>query len=182
MQVSGVKFAFNPHRILLDRVTRVSVQDEKGNYQPLDFKKLYRVCLNLYAVEMINYVSNVTHGLLSIKPKDKNGKDLPDLNKAIIYTDKGSSKPRELKEWIALVQYMRSFADTNRNGISNIPPRYKSPEGRYQAEPSTDLKKRFANGNFITYGALIIGFIILCAFVFLIWLAVKKAKALVNRK
>ncbi|OGP90639.1 MAG: hypothetical protein A2031_02085, partial [Deltaproteobacteria bacterium RBG_19FT_COMBO_43_11] len=109
LQVSGVKFAFNPHRILLDRVTRVSVQDEKGNYQPLGFKKLYRVCLNLYAVEMINYVSNVTHGLLSIKPKDKNGKDLPDLNKAIIYTDKGSSKPRELKEWIALVQYMRSF-------------------------------------------------------------------------
>jgi 5'-nucleotidase/UDP-sugar diphosphatase len=182
LQISGIKFAFNPHRVLFDRVTRVSVQDEKGNYQPLDFKKLYRVCLNLDAAEMINYVSKVTYGLLSVKPKDKKGRTLPDLNKAIIYTDKGSSKPRELKEWIALVQYMRSFADTNRNGISNIPEKYRAPEGRNLAEPSKNIKNILANGNLITYGALIIGFIILCAFVCLIWLAVKKAKALVKRK
>ena len=79
LQVSGVKFAFNPHRILFDRVTQVSVQDEKGEYKPLDFKKLYRVCSNLYAAEMINYVSRVTYGLLSVKPKDKKGRALPDL-------------------------------------------------------------------------------------------------------
>ncbi len=178
LQVSGVKFAFNPHRILFDRITQVSIQDEKGDYKPLDFKKLYRVCSNLYAAEMINYVSRVTYGLLSVKPKDKKGRSLPDLNKAIIYTDKGSSQPRELKEWIALAQYMRSFKDANRNGILNIPEKYRASEGRYQAEPSTDLKKILANGNFITYGALIIGFIILCCLIFLIWLIIKKVRLL----
>ncbi|MGA2527234.1 MAG: bifunctional UDP-sugar hydrolase/5'-nucleotidase [Smithellaceae bacterium] len=178
LQVSGVKFAFNPHRILFDRVTQVSVQDEKGEYKTLDFKKLYRVCSNLYAAEMINYVSKVTYGLLSVKPKDKKGRALPDLNKAIIYTDKGSSKPQELKEWIALTQYMRSFTDTNRNGIPNIPGKYRAPEGRYQAEPSTDLKKILANGNFITYGALIIGIVFLCALIFLIVLVIKKVRPL----
>lgn len=181
LQVSGVKFAFNPHRILFDRVTQVSVQNEKGEYKPLDFKKLYRVCSNLYAAEMINYVSRVTYGLLSIKPKDKKGRTLPDLGKAIIYTDKGSAKPRELKEWIALAQYMRSFADTNRNGIPNIPEKYRAPEGRYQAEPSTDLKKIFANGNAITYGAPIIGFILLCALIILIVFVIKKVRPLLAK-
>jgi hypothetical protein len=127
---------------------------------------------------MINYVSKVTYGLLSVKPKDKKGRALPDLNKAIIYTDKGSSKPQELKEWIALTQYMRSFTDTNRNGIPNIPGKYRAPEGRYQAEPSTDLKKILANGNFITYGALIIGIVFLCALIFLIVLVIKKVRPL----
>ena len=178
LQVSGVKFAFNPHRILFDRVTQVSVQNEKGEYKPLDFKKLYRVCSNLYAAEMINYVSKVTYGLLSVKPKDNKGRTLPDLNKAIIYSDKGSSKPQELKEWIALTQYMRSFTDINHNGIPNIPEKYRAPEGRYQAEPSTDLKKILANGNAITYGALIIGIVFLCALIFLIVFVIKKVRPL----
>ena len=178
LQVSGVKFAFNPHRILFDRVTQVSVQNEKGNYKSLDFKKLYRVCANLYAAEMINYVSRATYGLLSVKPKDKKGRALPDLNKAIVYFDKSSSKGKELKEWIALAQYMRSFADTNRNRIPNIPEKYRAPEGRYQAEPSTDLKKIFANGNAITYGAPIIGFVLLCALIFLIVFVIKKVRPL----
>jgi 5'-nucleotidase / UDP-sugar diphosphatase len=181
LQVSGVKFAYNPHRILFDRVTRISVQDEKGEYKSLDYKKLYRVCSNLYAAEMINYVSKVTYGLLSVKPKDKKGRTLPDLGKAIIYSDKGSSKPRELKEWIALAQYMRSFTDTNHNGIPNIPEKYKSPEGRYQAEPSRNIINMVAGGNLITYGALIIGFLFLCALIFLIVFVIKKVRPLLEK-
>jgi large-conductance mechanosensitive channel len=73
---------------------------------------------------------------------------------------------------------MRSFTDTNRNGTPNIPGKYRAPEGRYQAEPSTDFKKILANGNFITYGVLIIGFIILCCLIFLIWLIIKKVRLL----
>lgn len=178
LQVSGVKFAFNPHRILFDRVTKVSVENEKGDYEPLDYNKLYRVCSNLYAAGMINYVSKVTYGLLSIKPKDKAGKALPDIKQAVIYMDKSAGKERELKQWIALAQYMRSFADTNKNGIPNIPEKYRAPEGRYQAEPSTALNKIIVGGNFITYGALIIGFIILCALIFLIALVIKKVRPL----
>ncbi len=181
LQVSGVKFAFNPYRILFDRVTQVSVQDEKGEYKPLDYKKLYRVCSNLYTAEMINYVSRATYGLLSVKPKDKKGRALLDLNKAIIYTDKGSSKPRELKEWIALTQYMRSFTDTNRNRIPNIPEKYRAPEGRYQAEPSTNLKNILANGNAVTYGALIIVILFLCALIFLIVFVIKKIRPLLAK-
>jgi 2',3'-cyclic-nucleotide 2'-phosphodiesterase (5'-nucleotidase family) len=173
LQISGVKFKFNPQRILFDRVTQVFVQDEKGDYKPLDPQNLYRVCSNLYTAGMINYVS---HGLISIKPKDKNGRALPDVKQAIIYTDKNSPKAAELKEWIALVQYMRSFKDTNKNGIPNIPEKYHKSESRIQAEPSMNPVKLIASGNAITYGALFIGIILLCVFIFFVWLVVRKIR------
>ncbi|MBN1474571.1 MAG: bifunctional metallophosphatase/5'-nucleotidase [Syntrophaceae bacterium] len=176
LQVSGVKFTFNPRRILFDRVTQVSVENEKGDYEPLDYDKLYRVCSNLYAGGMINYISKVTYGLLSIKPKDREGNCLEDLKQAIIYTDNSSGKDKELKQWIALLQYMRSFPDTNKNGIPDIPGKYSSPEGRYQAKPSLNPIKLIGGGNLITYGVLITGFIALCVFIFLAWFAAVKIR------
>jgi 5'-nucleotidase/UDP-sugar diphosphatase len=177
LQISGVKFKFNPQRILFDRVTQVFVQDEKGDYKPLDPQKLYRGCSNLYTAGMINYVSEVSHGLISIKPKDKNGRALPDVKQAIIYTDKNSPKAAELKEWIALVQYLRSFKDTNKNGIFNIPEKYQKPEGRIQAEPSMNPVKLIGGGNAITYGTLLIGLALLCAWFFLMRMVVRKIRS-----
>jgi len=177
LQVSGVKFKFNPQRILFDRVTQVFVQDKKGDYKPLNSQKLYRVCSNLYTAEMINYISDVSHGLIDIKPKDKEGRALPDIKQAIIYTDKNSSKAAELKEWIALVQYLRSFKDTNKNGIPDIPKKYHKPEGRIQAEPSMNPAKLIGGGNAITYGALFIGLFLLCGLVFLVVLVIRKVRS-----
>jgi 5'-nucleotidase/UDP-sugar diphosphatase len=177
LQVSGVKFTYNPYRVVFDRVTSVSAQDEKGNYKPLDYSKLYRICANIYAAEMIKYIGDVSHGLLNIKPKDKNGRPLTDLKSAIIYVDKNSANPRELKEWEALTQYLRSFKDTDRKGIPNIPDKYKGPEGRYEAKPSLSPGKIIEGGNAITYGVLIIGFIFLCAFAFLIWFIIRKIRS-----
>jgi len=176
LQVSGVKFTFNPHRILFDKVTQVSVENEKGSYEPLDYNKLYRVCSNLYAGGMINFISKVTYGLLSIEPKDKNGNGLSDLKQTIIYMDKSSGKEKELKQWLALLQYMRSFPDTNKNGIPDIPDKYRLSEGRFQAEPSLNPIKLIAGGNLITYGVWIAGFIVLCVFIFLAWFAAVKIR------
>jgi 5'-nucleotidase/UDP-sugar diphosphatase len=177
LQVSGVKFKFNPQRILFDRVTQVFVQDKEGDYRPLDPQKLYRVCSDLYTAGMINYVSEVSHGLIDIKPKDKNGRALPDVKRAIIYTDENSPKAAELKEWIALVQYLRSFKDKNKNGIPDIPEKYQRPEGRIQAELSMNPIKLIAGGNAITYGALLIGLVLLCAWFFLMRMVVRKIRS-----
>jgi hypothetical protein len=153
------------------------VQDEKGDYKPLGRQKLYRVCSNLYTAKMINYVSDVSHGLINIKPKDKSGRALTDVQQAIIYTDKNSPKAAELKEWTALVQYLRSFKDENKNGIPDIPEKYQLPEGRILAEPSMNPLKLIGGGNAITYGALFIGIILLCGFVFFIMLVVRKIRS-----
>lgn len=174
LQVSGVKFSYNPHRIFFDRVTKVLVQDEKGEYQPLDSQKLYRVCANLYTAEMVNYVARVTHGLLNVKPKDKQGHVLPDLKQAIISVDKNSPNAPELKEWTALVQYMSSFK--SEKGIPQLPAKYMKPEGRYYAEPSWNPVKLIAGGNAITYGALILGILLLCIIGLIIRFIVKKSR------
>jgi 2',3'-cyclic-nucleotide 2'-phosphodiesterase (5'-nucleotidase family) len=181
LQVSGVKFTYNPHRILFDRVKQVSVQNDKGDYEPLDYDKRYRICSNLYAGGMINYISKVTYGLLSIQPKDREGNRLEDLKQATIYMDKTPNKQKELKQWIALLQYLRSFPDVNKNGIPDIPERYRSPEGRYVSQPSKNLKDMFGDANMITYGVLIGGFIVLCIFIFLAWFAAMKIRKYVKK-
>jgi 2',3'-cyclic-nucleotide 2'-phosphodiesterase (5'-nucleotidase family) len=172
LQVSGVKFVYNPHRIPLDRVTSVLVQEADGEYRPLNSQKLYRICANRYAAEMINYVVHVTHGLLNVQPKDKNGKVLKDLKEAIVHLDGKTPKSGELKEWLALNQFLSSFKDTN------LPQKYNGPEGRYHAEPSWKIKDLVAGGNAITYGALILGFILICLIGFVVRYVVRRIKIL----
>ena len=176
LQVSGVKFNYNPHRFWFDRVTSVMVQDESGVYKHLDYGKLYRACLNIYAASMINFVGSASHGLLKVQPKDKNGRPLPDLKSAIIYVDKGSFPPSELKEWLALTGYMQSFKDANSHNLSEIPVKYSKPEGRYDAQPSWNPVKLIAGGNAFTYGAFILGLILLVLIVLIVWHALKKVR------
>ncbi|MGV8058358.1 MAG: bifunctional metallophosphatase/5'-nucleotidase [Smithellaceae bacterium] len=180
LQVSGVNFSYNPHRMLFDRVTEVLVQDKSGEYKPLEPQKLYRVCASLYTAEMVNYVSRVTHGLLNVKPKDKNGRILPDFRQAIIYVNKESPHPEELKEWLALTEYMSSFK--NEKGVPEIPLKYMKPEGRYKAYPSWNPVKLIAGGNVITYGALFLGILLLCIGGLIICLIVKKIRPVSNVK
>ncbi len=64
LQLSGVRFSFNPHRVPFDRVTSIAVQNEAGVYEPVAPEKLYRICLNYYTAQMVEYVRTVSHGLL----------------------------------------------------------------------------------------------------------------------
>jgi 5'-nucleotidase / UDP-sugar diphosphatase len=176
LQVSGVKFTYNPHRIWFDRVTSVMVQEAEGLYKPLDKAKLYRACANIYAAEMINFVGTASHGLLKVQPKDKNGRPLTDIKSAIVYVDKKSPRPSELKEWLALAGYMQSFKGTNDNSLSEIPEKYSKPEGRYEAQLSWNPVKLISGGNAITYGALALALLLLCLVVLVIRFVVKKVR------
>ncbi len=160
-QVSGVKFTFNPYRVWFDRVTSIQIQEPDGSYKPLDPNRLYRVCANLYTAKMIDYIGKASHGILRVAPKDKKGLPLPDLKQAIVYIDRNGSRKKELKEWIALVQTLRSFKDTNGNGLPDLPARYRGPEGRYLTVASLNPVGLIGGGNFMTYGVLLIGLLLL---------------------
>ncbi|MGC1404931.1 MAG: bifunctional UDP-sugar hydrolase/5'-nucleotidase [Thermodesulfobacteriota bacterium] len=177
LQVSGVKFTFNPYRILFDRITSVQVQEQSGYYQSLDPDKLYRVCSNLYTARMIEYIAKVTHGIIRVEPKDKNGRPLPNLEQAIVYLDKEGPRAEELKEWIALAGYLRSFKEAKGKGLARIPARYQGPEGRYQAVASLNPIHLIAGGNFITYGVISIGLLLLGIFGVLVRLVFQKIKS-----
>jgi 5'-nucleotidase/UDP-sugar diphosphatase len=160
LQLSGVKFSFNPNRIRFDRVTSIKVQNEAGVYEPIAPEKLYRICLNFYTAQMVEYVRTASHGLLSVLPRDREGHPVTDARQGIIDTDPLTPGNQEIKEWAALADYLKSFPDTDGNGIPDIPARYRQPEGRFSAAPSWNPIRLVAGGNGITYGAIGIGIVL----------------------
>lgn len=150
LQVSGVKFTYNPKRVWFDRVTSVYIQEDDGTYQSLDKNKLYRACANLYTAALIDYVSAASYGLMKVQPKDRSGKLLNSLESSIIHTNEN----KELKEWMALAVYLRSFQEGTSH-TATVPVRYSRPEGRYIAQPSLNPIKIFGSGNIVTNGFLL---------------------------
>jgi 2',3'-cyclic-nucleotide 2'-phosphodiesterase (5'-nucleotidase family) len=168
-QLSGVKMTYNPHRLPFDRVTAVQVRDADGSYRPLAAGKLYRICMNSYTAKMVEFVQRASHGLIRLTPKDKAGLPVSDIKDARIDADPAKPGIQELKEWIALATFMKSFPDTDGNGVPNIPDLYRAPEGRILAAPSLNPVSLIAGGNRITYGVLAAGILILCLSGLLLW-------------
>ncbi|MHB8770279.1 MAG: bifunctional metallophosphatase/5'-nucleotidase [Syntrophales bacterium] len=179
LQFSGVKFSSNPRRIPFDRVTAVAVQDSNGQFAPLDPEKLYRVGLNYYTAQMVDYVRKASYGLLSVQPRDRTGRPVTDAKEGIIIdADVLTPGVQEIKEWISLAAYLKSFPDSDGNGIPDVPARYRQPAGRFGASPSWNPVALVAGGNMITYGAIAIGILLHILMLLLIGFTVR----LIRRK
>ncbi len=153
-QLSGVKLTYNPHRLPFDRVTAVQVREADGSYRPLERGKLYRICMNSYTAKMVGFVQRVSHGLIRLTPKDRAGLPVSNIKDVRIDADPLKPSVQELKEWVALATYMKSFPDTDGNGVPNIPDQYREPEGRITSTPSWNPVRLIAGGNRITCGIL----------------------------
>lgn len=130
---SGLNFTYNPHRLLLNRVTDVCLEED-GQRVALEDDKLYRIVADLYSGQMLSAVTDMSYGILVIVPKYADGTPITDFEDVII-TENG----RELKAWDSIARYMASFADTDGDSIANVPAYYKHhpwPQaGRYQPQP-----------------------------------------------
>ncbi len=179
LQFSGVKFSYNPRRVPFDRVTAVAVQDSAGQFAALDPEKLYRVGLNYYTAQMVDYVRKASHGLLAVQPRDRTGRPVTDAKEGIVIdADLLTPGIQEIKEWVALAAYLKSFPDRDGNGVPDLPARYRQPAGRFSAAPSWNPVALVGGGNAITYGAMGIGLLIVVLTAGLVFLAVR----LVRRK
>lgn len=167
LQVSGVEFKFNPNRPPFNRVYDVLISTPQGGYEPIEDDKLYRICLSYYSAAMLNKISDQTFGLVSVVPKDRDGKPVYNVDNCIIDWDRSQSGIQELKQWQALAMYMQSFPDTNNDGIPDIPKTYSQPAGRYVEVSSWNPLTFMYDANKITYG--------LVGLLFLIGLAIKFA-------
>ncbi len=180
LQVSGMKFKYNPNRVVFDRVTDIWLGSEEEGYQPLDYsesnKNLYRVATNIYNATFLNFVGRFTYGILDIVPKDRSGKPIVtkapkgnpfDLLLSLrVDTDKEKSGIQELKEWIAVMDYVKSFPDKNGDGIPDIPEKYRAKLGRIIREPSWNPVSLLSRGTYVTWIALgvVIGLIFILGF------------------
>ncbi|MBU4370296.1 MAG: bifunctional metallophosphatase/5'-nucleotidase [Proteobacteria bacterium] len=176
MQVSGVRFTFNPHRVPFDRVVSVAVQDEDGAFRPLQPDKTYRVCVNNYTARMLNYVRRVSHGLIRFTPRDDKGRPVTDWKAVRVDADAGAAGIQELKEWVALTLYMKSLPDRNGNGVPDLPEGYRNPDGRIVAVPSWNPVELFRGAGWITWAVLAAAAVLLIILALVIWWIVRRVR------
>ena len=151
---SRLNFTFNPHRIILNKVSGCYALSPEGEKIELEDDKLYCVITDLYSAQMLGSVTDLSKGLLSIVPKNEDGTAVTDFEQRIIY-DNG----KELKAWYALAEYLDSFEDTNGDGISDVPSAYATKQGRKVVDDSWNIVKLVKNPN--RYAFMIIGLVTL---------------------
>ena len=141
---SGLNFTYNPHRLLLNKVTDVCLEDD-GQRVALEDDKLYRIVADLYSGQMLSAVTDMSYGILAIVPKYADGTPITDFEDVII-TENG----RELKAWDSIARYMASFADTDGDGIANVPAYYSTTHGRKLVDTSRSPLALLKNPNKFT--------------------------------
>lgn len=149
LYMSGEDFVYNPNRLFLNKVTDVKYEDENGNKSDFDDDKLYCVVADLYSGQMLGSVSDASYGLLSLVPKDENGNEITDFNKAIIYDENGN----EVKAWDGIANYMQSF-DKNATGVSQVPEKYRESQGRKIRDDDTSFSAFVSSPNWFTWAVV----------------------------
>ncbi len=174
LQVSGAKVTYNPNRMLFDRVTEILLEDDKGKYQLLDYsndnKRLYKIVTNIYNATFLKVIGGFTSGILTIIPKDKAGNPIEDLGTVRVDRDRDQPGIQEIKDWTALMGYIRTFEDRDGDGVPEIPEKYRQAEGRQIKAASINPYYLLAGGNYLTWIAfaailLVLGLIILAVYV-----------------
>ena len=170
---SGLNFTYNPHRLLLNKVTDVCLEDD-GQRVALEDDKLYRIVADLYSGQMLSAVTDMSYGILAIVPKYADGTPITDFEDVII-TENG----QELKAWDSIARYMASFADTDGDGIANVPAYYSTTHGRKLVDTSRSPLALLKNPNKFTAvyaGLLAVAVLLIVLVVLLIRKLVKKAR------
>ena len=174
---SGLNFTYNPHRMILNKVTDCYLTRTDGERTEIQDDKLYHVVTDLYTGQMLGSVMKMSYGLLSLEPKDKDGNPIENLeDQAIMEGD------RELKAWDAIARYMQSFDDTDGDGIANVPEYYASLHDRKVVDDSRNIIDLVKNPNKFAVMIVLICLVILVIFVLVIVLIRKIVRKIQKKK
>jgi 5'-nucleotidase len=180
LQLSGVKFTYNPRRVIFDRVTDIRLGSEEEGYVSLDYsesnKTLYRMTTNIYNATFLKIIGKYTYQILNIVPKDLNGNPIHDLSASRVDADKNQPGIQELKEWIGVMEYIRSFPDTNGDGSPDVPDKYRGKLGRIISQASWNPVSLLSKGTMVTWAAFSVVLVLILFLGLLTLLAVKKLR------
>lgn len=171
---SGLNFTFNPHRMILNKVTDCYLTGQDGKREEIQDDKLYHVVTDLYTGQMLGSVMDISYGLLSIIPKDKEGNPIEDLEEYAIMEEN-----QELKAWVAIARYMQSFDDTDGDGIANVSEYYATTHGRKVVENSRNLVQLLKNPNkffMLMIGIVTVAVLIVLLLIFFIRKVLRKRR------
>lgn len=179
--ISGMQYTFNPNRLIFNKMIDSSLvktnklTDEitEDYLEQIQDDKLYRVVAGLYSAQMLSVVGEKSFGLLKIEPKTRDGFPVTDYETEIIYETKGDTKS-EVKEWYALVSYLKSFDKVD--GIPIIPEYYQETQGRKNVEDIHSITALVSNPNHIAFMFYGIILVLLTIIVFIVKLLIKRRK------
>ena len=160
---SGLNFTYNPHRMILNKVTDCYLTRADGERTEIEDDKLYHVVTDLYTGQMLGSVMKMSYGLLSLEPKDKDGNPIENLeDHAVMEGDK------ELKAWDAITRYMQSFDDADGDGIANVSEYYATTHDRKVVDDSKNILDLVKKPNKFTAIIVCIGLIIIIIIVLVV--------------
>ena len=160
---SGLNFTYNPHRMILNKVTDCYLTRADGERTEIEDDKLYHVVTDLYTGQMLGSVMKMSYGLLSLEPKDKDGNPIENLeDHAVMEGDK------ELKAWDAIARYMQSFDDVDGDGIANVSEYYATTHDRKVVDDSKNILDLVKKPNKFTAIIVCIGLIIIIIIVLVV--------------
>ncbi len=120
---SGIKTWIDSKKGFIRKVKKVVINGSEVDLSRKN-KTLYSVSANTYLLSFIGRIKKMSFGLLKVVPKDNNGIPVTDIYNQLADIDPGKEGIQEAKEWIALVEYLKSFEKTP-DGIPVIPDSYK---------------------------------------------------------
>ncbi|MGC9330961.1 MAG: bifunctional metallophosphatase/5'-nucleotidase [Bacteroidales bacterium] len=127
---SGIRIYIDPGKGLLNKIQKIELGNKAKGWETIDLSKhnsrLYAVSANAYMLEFLGMIKQKTLGLVKVNPKLQDGTTMENIRNAVIDMDPDTQGVQEGKEWLAIYRYVSSFADTNNNGIPDMPHAYKT--------------------------------------------------------
>jgi hypothetical protein len=113
---------------LFKKIVAIKIPNETGDTVSIDLsrknKQLYAITADSYMMRNLSTVKKKSLGLIKVIPKMEDGTPVEDLYVTIIDGDAGKPGIQEIKVWQSLIEYAKSFEDSNSNGIPDIPLKY----------------------------------------------------------
>jgi 5'-nucleotidase len=154
-RVSGMRFRYDLSRPKFDVVTAIELGDLDRGYRAVDTSgkdaRLYSLTCSLYVGVILVAIPKYTKGKLALVAKNKEGRQLASKVEALdaprensgyllpppgqvdgssVATVAGPGAPREIKEWQAIMDYLRDLPVTKRGELPAIPVDERAAEVR----------------------------------------------------
>jgi 5'-nucleotidase len=154
-RASGMRFRYDKSRPALDVVTAIELGDLDRGYKAIDISgsdtRLYSLTCSLYLGLVLVAIPKYTKGKLALVAKNKAGQPLASKVEALdaprensgyllappgtvdpgsVATRAGSGAPREIKEWQAIMDYLRDLPVQKKGDLPVIPVDARAAEVR----------------------------------------------------
>jgi len=154
-RASGMRFRYDPSRPKFDVVTAIELGDLDRGYRAIEItgkdERLYSLTCPLYLGMIIAAIPKYTKGKLVLVPKNKAGQPLKSkvealedprgsspyllpppgaMDKGSVATGAGKAAVREIKEWQAIMDHLRSLPVKKKGDLPTIPVDGRAAEVR----------------------------------------------------